>query len=141
MSREIKFCALCIADGKRQTIYFEPTGFDNGIFAWPNPLNVHHIDEYLSPLRQYTGLKEKNGKEIYEGDIIKFNHPLTLPVKNWIAEVVFDSSNASFGMRGGNTTIKDIIQPFSDYDEPDVDLMPFVEVIGNIYENPELLTQ
>jgi len=58
-------------------------------------------------LMQFTGLKDKNGKEIYEGDILKHNQ--------------------------GNYAIEFIAGAFS-YDENNE-----LEVIGNIYENPDLL--
>jgi len=71
-------------------------------------------------LMQYTGLKDKNGKEIYEGDIVKDQAG-----DNW--EVYFDL---------GQFLLKNKIlldTPISLYQEP------VVEVIGNIYENPELI--
>jgi uncharacterized phage protein (TIGR01671 family) len=70
---------------------------------------------------QYTGLKDKNGKEIYEGDIIGFDE------KEWggkdnIHIVSWDDKDGSWSWGGGVT---------SD--------MEWREVIGNIYENPGLL--
>ena len=72
-------------------------------------------------LMQYTGLKDKNGKEIYEGDIIKytqhyFNTPM-IKYKTKIVEWKYDK----WGVYETNAGESDI------------------EVIGNIYENPELL--
>jgi uncharacterized phage protein (TIGR01671 family) len=76
-------------------------------------------------LMQFTGLKDKNGKEIYEGDIIKNN------CDNSIFEVVYLEDQAKFrwkrlsGIRNGEDTWHIIL--FNG------------EVIVNIYENPELL--
>lgn len=79
-----------------------------------NPKN--HILEFS------TGLKDKNGKEIYEGDIIA-------GIFVWGAvggEVHFDESVAAFGIK------KDML-----FDAHD---LKSFEVKGNIHENPELLT-
>ncbi len=71
-------------------------------------------------LMQYTNIKDKNGKEIYEGDLFK---PDSLVIPNCL-EVKFDKSSASF-------------EPFGNSEYAYVSNLG--EVIGNIYENPELL--
>lgn len=72
-------------------------------------------------LMQYTGLKDKNGNGIYEGDIIKFKHDdYTVPFTQYIKFV-------------GGTYQTD------DYHFYLHEISHYVEIIGNIYENPELL--
>jgi uncharacterized phage protein (TIGR01671 family) len=76
-------------------------------------------------ISQFTGLTDKNGKEIYEGDILR---PTVTGIRK-DAEVKWDTETASF---------------FADFDYDPKDWYELVwgnrvEVIGNIYENPELL--
>jgi uncharacterized phage protein (TIGR01671 family) len=86
-----------------------------------------------------TGLKDKNGKEIYEGDILTSNH---YPFKdegkyNYHGVIEWIEELASFYMtkRLANSEKRGISDGISEQIE---DIEHF-EVIGNIYENPELL--
>ena len=85
---------------------------------------------------QYTGLKDKNGKEIYEGDILR--------------NVYYKYSNDENGNKGFKEEILKVvyracgfiyelikINELESYYGEDGD--DFIEVIGNIYENPELM--
>ena len=81
-------------------------------------------------LMQSTGLKDKNGKEIFEGDVVKYKSGCY----TYTEEVAYKKNFAGFGVRDANT---DIIFTFWVLAE-NVDLSS-LEVIGNIYQNPELL--
>ena len=72
-------------------------------------------------LMQYTGLKDKNGKEIYEGDILTYNG-ITSNGNEIIREVNYNAENARF--QSGMYLLSQSIE--------------LSEIIGNIYENPEL---
>ena len=94
--------------------------------------SVFACDEYLcrgceftpvipSSVGQYTGLTDKNGKKIFEGDILKYG--------NNIGCVVY--GNGCFA-----------IQDIHSQNHPAIDLVMVgfeVEIIGNIHDNPELL--
>ncbi|MGJ1007346.1 YopX family protein [Enterococcus gallinarum] len=76
-------------------------------------------------LMQSTGLKDKNGVEIFEGDIVRWHDVVT-----WDYSVTF---------KDGVFCISD--DPSSNFYHLKEDINGKFEVIGNIYENPELLEQ
>ena len=88
----------------------------------------------VKELMQYTGLKDKNGKEIYEGDVVQFLVDKTAEVG--FGQVIGDveSVRCKVGWRGLN-----IFDQFTDVEGCVLDSDSQLEVIGNIYENPELL--
>ena len=89
-----------------------------------------------SPLiMQYTGLKDKNGKEIYEGDIIKIDE--VLYKKNFITDVYFEFGAFRYRHSDGSGSVMDFksTTKIKGYEKITHD----IEVIGNIYANPELL--
>ena len=80
---------------------------------------------------QFTGLQDRNGKEIYEGDILKYNFPYDGRLKH-IGPVTYFETQASFGL-------KDIYG--NEIPLYRITANNYFEVIGNIYENPELLEE
>ena len=84
--------------------------------------DTYKPDDFI--LMQYTGLKDKNGKEIYEGDVLHCDG-------FWNLYAVWDEENARFAFLCTDWVVTQghPIQPnISSYC-----------IIGNIYENPELL--
>jgi len=90
------------------------------------PLQGHARKIEDVELMQYTGRNDKNGVEIYEGDI----------VREWngdMREIVFNSSRAAFIAKMCPKPMVDMPTWIRRIKEP--------EVISNIYENPELLVK
>ena len=83
-------------------------------------------DEEGCILQQYTGLKDKNGKEIYEGDILRDGN-------GFLYEVFWLDTSASF-------ELEEKQELTDDYDIPTFNFRNSfrLEIVGNIFENPEL---
>ena len=97
---------------------------------------------------QFTGLEDKNGKKIFEGDILKWAfHDLDAIVKfcgptyeGGLAEVEYQEFSMAFRL----SVTRFVAEPYQGPDTfelwNDPDLWT-VEIVGNIYENPELLVR
>lgn len=100
-------------------------------------VTAHLIYQPHYILMQCTGLKDKNGKLIYEGDIVRYTcsdglHKCQDCYTGEVASIHFDEEQAMFIYRSeiDQCSLTDNINPEED-----------LEVIGNIYENPELLEE
>lgn len=83
-------------------------------------------------LMQYTGLHDKNGNEIYEGDIVKHDgfYEGDCYYNAGCGQVLWDDENTGFYLTAKDTSFISLFDLTRNLDG---------EVIGNIYDNPELL--
>lgn len=82
-------------------------------------------------LMQSTGLKDKNGKEIFEGDIIRYNIDV-VDIKRHPTLGFYTVLDGREGFFGDGISI-------DDFEEDAKEFSKTAEIIGNIYKNPELL--
>lgn len=139
--RTIKFRGKRLTDGK--WIYGDLIHVDKGLInIWTNnafgnnPEGTDECGEEVgvdpSTVGQFTGLIDVNGKEIYEGDIVKT--PLLDPIFCDVISDVFDYAPVCFN--NGAFVVAYYEGRHKIYLE---DLYDKVEVVGNIHDNPELL--
>lgn len=129
MSREIKFRCWdakarfmkddgTLPEGQPHMKYNIGLSVGKGWHTGIDGLHVRYDDPEL-PIMQFTGLTDNNGKEIYEGDIMDFGNNRVFYISYVGCQFV-----ATFSERVINTMIP--IHAF--------------EIIGNIYQNPELVS-
>ncbi len=128
--REIKFRAW---DKNKNKMYqVRGINFDNeDLWLKINETQIMGANLFEVELMQYTGLKDKNGKEIYKGDILQFYNDVDYIIKPGYAKVVFkDGAFCCKHFKYGTEYLANM-------DMSDMD----ITVVGNIYENPELLKE
>lgn len=106
------------------------------MFFWEDDFHEYELEEVdSSTIGQYTGLTDKNGKKIFEGDIVE--------AIDYIGGIRFVGDKQTYVIKfihggfsaGHNRPLKDFVYG------PIIDSHPLyeIEVIGNIHDNPELL--
>lgn len=123
--REIKFRAWYTP--------FKNKKFGTGYKYGNSVISFHDMSPDKYELEQYTGLKDKNGVEIYENDIIHVQSHL---YKDHIGAIIWSQGTAGFCI-SDNTNEFNIPRPLG----IQMDGFLSYEVIGNIHENADLLEE
>lgn len=138
--REILFKGAQKVDGSKSLIWYEGSLIieTDGYTGEKEYYIQNENGSYLvipETVGQYTGLPDKNGKKIFEGDIlevdvenVKYTDPPDIHIK--LFSVIFNKDNACFMKQ---RIINGLLYPFAK--------CYIYKVIGNIYDNPELLKE
>lgn len=122
--RELKFRAW----DKHEKRLIGSSEFD-GLYSYAESPELNFwLNNPNTVVMQYTGLLDRHGKEIYEGDLVRRNERAKEYKEKWldeVQEVYWNDEKALFALKG----------------KENWGLIWQMEVIGNIYENPNLLNK
>jgi len=140
MDRNILFRGKDVKTGKWYFGFYYKTLGKHYILGWTEPdSDSQQLREVIpETVGQFTGLSDKNGVKIFEGDILRANSDVTSPDENEIYKVDWNNKTAQFAfyyLYKGKNVIVDGFEFFDGF----WDIENGFEIIGNIHDNPELL--
>lgn len=112
--------------------------FMPSIIAYDDECFWYHVDP--ATVGQYTGLRDKNGKRIFEGDIVKAHYRNTAKA-DFVEQVIFHNGcfKALWIMDGGGKMLAPLADGVPHLPQDKSPYMEWCEVIGNIHDNKSLL--
>lgn len=143
MKREIKFRGKTIKDGEMIVGFVVQHKPFLEIKTYIKPSDkgeLHFVEVDPATVGQFTGLRDKHGVEIYEGDILRYTQHRGYLVPNLIASVIWCGNRRPWNWPIWGTDHLEHWDLFTAH-ELQTDVLDYLEIIGNIYENPELLEQ
>lgn len=138
MEREIKFRGKGVDNGEWVYGYY--------YYNWRTKQHIIHcsksegvlVDKTFEVIPesvgQFTGLLDKNEKEIYDGDIVHYTQHEGYLLESFVGEIIWSIEDACWCYEYGG-----YYYHFCDSDEVQQDLLNHMEIIGSIHDNPELL--
>ena len=136
MGRTIRFRGKDLKTGEWRYGFYTQGAFVDPLFGEEHVRHIIHSDTLydINPetIGQFTGLTDNDGKEIYDGDIVHGFYKGRYEKQTLVCIIEWDKDNACFD-------IHPLVEPDDEaglLSEPDE-----ITVIGNIYDNPELLGQ
>jgi len=132
MNREIKFRAIVPvnSDGPKSMQYFDLSKIDDCS-------RIAYADYDANALMQYVGFCDKNGRDIYEGDILNGRNQV-LKIVYWCEKRAAFCESEQFKPVPAKHSFAKLYDKFKSHFNHNGSLINH-EVVGNIYENPELL--
>lgn len=129
--REILFRGKRIDNGEWETgsLVYARMGTSEEQAGIADKMTAYHTPVIPDTVGQYTGLTDKNGKKIFEGDIVKYIEiDIDGSDDKYIGVIYYNQSKANYVIQKRKYMVNFVTSWIGD-----------VEVIGNIYDNPELL--
>lgn len=128
MTREIKFRGKRLDNG--EWITGSETYIHDGDGVWMSDETTDVVKVDPETVGQFTGLEDKNGKNVYEGDILGSEGRVIGWVKGGVRGYCYDVVYINHPAGESNWPLYSTVK----YDYPEQ-----IEVIGNIHDNPEIL--
>ncbi len=117
--------------------------------GWSEDIGINEAiklasSEYSAVIMQFTGLHDKNGKEIYEGDILRLHYSENEPVDGIVfwASANKHPTDGVYGMETAGWVLDKYALEGKECNKCwyHLSVQAIREVIGNVHENPQLLT-
>lgn len=108
-----------------------------------NRRSLWNISVIPETIGQFAGITDDNGKKIFEGDIVKTHYANARTKAEFIEEVVFRGCRfcAKTKLSGGGSVYSPLFDGTPHFSADKTVYMDRVEIIGNKYDNPELLAE